>query len=874
MIPHRRKELLSLMKAQVHSVFLRLAAVLAALVLLPAAAFTEQAPASPAADLYLYGARVFTQQGRVTLADGPCTDAPVRSAEEAASVVEALIPQLGGDERTQLVPLRTLTDPSGNRYYVFRQVCADTVVQGGAVKLVTDARGNMLGLTASLIPVSADAEPAESVTAAEAEQAVLLHERQAGRPDPELLENMTGRVILPVNREPDIESEEEDTGRYVWAVYTANPDNTDRPYLAHYVSMDGEYLYSLPTVYPRDRAGSSGYDAAYLFDRMEPAEYTGYVDLSDGTEKKITVTLMRDTETGVYYLGNIERRIAVADCWEFLYNHGSVVLESSPDNLEWDQTALLSLYHYCLACDFYRAIGWNGGDGEGAPMLILKDFCDRDHRPINNAAYAGSFYGYECFLASSANDFSQCLDVLAHEYTHCVTESLMTYNAYMNDQGAINEALSDIQGNLCEMLAGATEDSSWLLGENSRDTCRSMSDPHRYRQPAFTWDLYYAASVGTPTSANDRGGVHANSSLLSRIAYLLCGEGGMSLEQARSFWFSVGCAMVPGSDYPQLRELLPWVMRITGNRTYLASLTKAMDAVCLGRDALPETFAEDRARITLTLPDVPGFTDGNWLLSVVSLNTEELENRMRQLSELISREDPSLPAALRGLAQEAESAGDSDPSGSLIVTLLDAVMDMAEPKEPGAAAPDLTDPEQEEFLAFLKKYFSGLAFSGSGSAGADGRTVRMTALPGRALPVLTHLVLKPNSDQLEQLNLAVWFRDRWVDLTPLLETLFTPLDGDASLRSAGTVLEKLTDTGIPLDLLELAFSCRGAEDWLNALTLEVRPGETCPVPDTGLSAAVDFSANLAGFLNSRPDPEIAPRMSRPARDGVRQEDRE
>ena len=52
----------------------------------------------------------------------------------------------------------------------------------------------------------------------------------------------------------------------------------------------------------------------------------------------------------------------------------------------------------------------------------------------------------QCFAASRINDFSQCLDVIAHEFTHCVTASLMTYNSYTTDYGAINEAMSDIQG--------------------------------------------------------------------------------------------------------------------------------------------------------------------------------------------------------------------------------------------------------------------------------------------------------------------------------------------------------------------------------------------------------------------------------------------
>ncbi|MBR4603638.1 MAG: hypothetical protein IKO43_02205, partial [Kiritimatiellae bacterium] len=52
------------------------------------------------------------------------------------------------------------------------------------------------------------------------------------------------------------------------------------------------------------------------------------------------------------------------------------------------------------------AIVMAGGDGLGTPIMVLKDFCDKEHNPQDNAAYAGYFYGWQMFLSSSANDLS------------------------------------------------------------------------------------------------------------------------------------------------------------------------------------------------------------------------------------------------------------------------------------------------------------------------------------------------------------------------------------------------------------------------------------------------------------------------------------
>ena len=57
-----------------------------------------------------------------------------------------------------------------------------------------------------------------------------------------------------------------------------------------------------------DEAGTSGFSAAYVFENMEPVEYTGKVSLSDGSEQEITVTLMKNAQTGKFYLADPVRR--------------------------------------------------------------------------------------------------------------------------------------------------------------------------------------------------------------------------------------------------------------------------------------------------------------------------------------------------------------------------------------------------------------------------------------------------------------------------------------------------------------------------------------------------------------------------------------
>ena len=771
----------------------------------------------PAIDTVFY-----THDGRVTFVDGSLTDEPIRSLDDAGRVVAEALDTLGGDEKTTLEPWRQLKDAYGNQYFVFRQMYNDTTVLGGAVKVITDAQGGMIGLTSSIVSDLPEEAGTENISADKAEALTLEHSARMGHQDVTVLSELTDRMILPITLNVDMDAgEDEEKSRYVWVVYTNNPENSiyrsgDLPYLAHYITLTGEYLYSLPTLMPGDEAGASGFDASYVFEFMDPVEYEGYVDLSTGGEREIAVTVMRDRRTGMYYLGNLERRIVVADCWEFLYNHGRVVLEYSPDNLEWDQTGLLTLYNYCQAYDFYKAIGWSGGDGMDTPILVLNNYCDQNRKPVDNAAYVGNYLGWQIFLASQANDFAQCLDVLAHEYTHCVTSSVMTYNAYMNDFGAINEAMSDIQGKTCQMLMEGAEDATWEIADKSRESIRSLSEPHRFQQPEFTWDLYYMPTVKTPTVLNDEGGVHTNSSLLNYLAWRLYEKGDMTLEEGRAFWFTVDCAMTPGTDYAQLAELLPWALRVTGLTGYETELRRGLDATRLGSDALPESFDDDRALLSLELPENEVFADEQWIMYVLSVDVD-------QLIEIA-----------KGMIDQALEGDWSFLS--------------VHPEEVSAL--------RDLFLQWFKEHFRGALYGGTTNAGQDGRHMRMMGKPGYAVPVLLHGVFNEDTSSLEEAYVLVYLGGRWIDLG----TIFS--EEESSDGEAPTALEKEMEALFD-GMIEKLEEISSPREILSSIMYPVKGGVQNVIPSEGLDQVHPGEMKMLNDIMEEETEEAPRRMSRP-----------
>ncbi len=113
------------------------------------------------------------------------------------------------------------------------------------------------------------------------------------------------------------------------------------------------------------------------------------------------------------------------------------------------------------------------------------------------------------FTSLSAAD-----DVVAHELTHAVTEHSANL-VYENQPGALNESMSDVFGYFVD-----PED--WLMGEDAYtpgkpgDGLRSLSNPEQYNQPAHMNNYQNLPN----TEQGDYGGVHINSGIPNKAAYL------------------------------------------------------------------------------------------------------------------------------------------------------------------------------------------------------------------------------------------------------------------------------------------------------------------------------------------------------------------
>ena len=184
--------------------------------------------------------------------------------------------------------------------------------------------------------------------------------------------------------------------------------------------------------------------------------------------------------------------------------------------------------------DFYSALFHrNSLDGNGMAVKSYTHFgVDYD-----NAFWSGAEMVYGDGDGVDFTYLSGDLDIVGHEMTHGVIEH--TADLYYHHQpGALNESFADVFGVMIETYVkyGVASGGSWqfnaadwVIGDAivtpaiPGDALRSLADPELYHQPDHMSEYGYYAD----TEAGDYGGVHINSGIPNRAAFLVAQNIGM-----------------------------------------------------------------------------------------------------------------------------------------------------------------------------------------------------------------------------------------------------------------------------------------------------------------------------------------------------------
>jgi bacillolysin len=234
-------------------------------------------------------------------------------------------------------------------------------------------------------------------------------------------------------------------------------------------------------------------------------------------------------------------------------------------DMAYDNAGAASNFYASLGVDLTSLIGSDYGDGKKIRSTVR--VCPTNGTcPYDNAFWDGSQMVY-------GGGFAQADDVVAHELSHGVTQHTSGL-IYWYQSGAINESMSDVFGELVDLSDGIGNDDPsvrWVLGEDlpgdatTKDGLeRNLQSPPAHAQPDRV------GGANWTTAATDSGGVHTNSGVGNKAAYLItdgtAGEPGgsfngqtilgLGVAKAAQIYWRTENLLTPGADYGDLADAL------------------------------------------------------------------------------------------------------------------------------------------------------------------------------------------------------------------------------------------------------------------------------------------------------------------------------
>ena len=211
---------------------------------------------------------------------------------------------------------------------------------------------------------------------------------------------------------------------------------------------------------------------------------------------------------------------------QFFQTHPTGELVTSTSQGAWDTAnpgkgAAVEAHVYAgLVYDYYKQQHQRESiDGKGLPINSNVHFSTSFGNAFWNGE--GMFYGDGDGITLKL--LTKGFDVIAHELTHGVTQYESSLE-YLNQSGALNEAMSDIFGAFAEHEFYPDPKKNWLIGEKVSGVLlngplRDMAHPGSVlqKQP----DNMKGYDETSSTAQQDNGGVHLNSGIVNNAVYLM-----------------------------------------------------------------------------------------------------------------------------------------------------------------------------------------------------------------------------------------------------------------------------------------------------------------------------------------------------------------
>ncbi|MFC3694032.1 M4 family metallopeptidase [Chenggangzhangella methanolivorans] len=306
------------------------------------------------------------------------------------------------------------------------------------------------------------------------------------------------------------------------------------------------------------------HDARVMGGPPAPPALVWRVDVTSKTREDLRQIVLVDAQNGrVAVTFNQAAHAAPANALQWVCDAGNAVAKvpctqadavSNPTGSDVPDVKLAAKFAESTY-DFYaRRFDRNSLDDAGLRLVSTVRFQRTAGQDYQNAFWSGDLgqmvYG---------KDFATAEDVVGHELSHGFTDFSSSL-FYYYQSGALNESLSDIFGDLVQRSHDTGD--GWLLGEDLPiGAIRNMKDPTISPNPAL-----FPAQPDKMTSTlwtgdfsfRDQGGVHVNSGVGNKAAYLITDGDtfngqtvkGLGIDKAAAIFYRVNnFILTSSSDY-------------------------------------------------------------------------------------------------------------------------------------------------------------------------------------------------------------------------------------------------------------------------------------------------------------------------------------
>ena len=219
-------------------------------------------------------------------------------------------------------------------------------------------------------------------------------------------------------------------------------------------------------------------------------------------------------------------------------------------------------YNAGQVIDFYKNLfGRNSLDNKEMEIDSFTHYGEN----YDNAFWDGNEMVYGDGDGTTYTYLSGDLDIVGHEMTHAVISNTADLQ-YDDQSGALNESLADTFGVLIETYSRdnaanggvwSFNPAEWVIGDDvytpniKGDAVRSLSNPALYNQPDNMSKYVYSSD----NEAGDYGGVHTNSGITNKAAYLIASNIGME-KTARIYYRALTDYMDMSTDFQGAEDCL------------------------------------------------------------------------------------------------------------------------------------------------------------------------------------------------------------------------------------------------------------------------------------------------------------------------------